>query len=166
MSVAIPSREGLVFLGPSMDSGISADAQNLAKFVFDSITHFKQTTPKENAFASLDEVYTECSIQNWDGYGAQPVKEEAYLEARKILDLLPSNVPLPEVGSEPNGDIGLEWSRSRRSVFVISVSGHNVMTYAGLFGRNEIHGSEYFEDSIPSMILQNLSRLYSYSIDH
>jgi len=41
MSVAIPSREGLVFLGPSMDSGISADAQNLAKFVFDSITHFK-----------------------------------------------------------------------------------------------------------------------------
>ncbi len=67
---------------------------------------------------------------------------------------------MPEVVPEPGGEIGLEWYRRKRLVFTVSVSGSNEIIYTGLFGTNRIHGTEYFGDLLPSVILENLKRLY------
>lgn len=68
---------------------------------------------------------------------------------------------MPEIVAEPTGEIGFEWRRGRGRVFVLSVGGKHRITYAGIFGGNKIHGSEYFEETLPFVIIQHLRRLYS-----
>ncbi len=115
----------------------------------------------DEALQSLNEVFEECSEEGWDGYDALPITEDAYFEAVKLIKSLPLTAfPMPEVTPEPNGEIGLEWYRKERQVFVASVSGRNEIVYAGLLGVNKSHGTEYFGDSLPSVILENLKRLY------
>ena len=109
---------------------------------------------------SLDELCKECSEEGWDGYNAIPVVEDTCDEAKRFIKSLPINFPMPEIVPEPNGGIGLEWSKGNRQVFVASVSGKSQIVYAGLFGINKTHGTEYFGDSLPSTIIENLRRLY------
>jgi hypothetical protein len=111
----------------------------------------------------LNEIFTEHSNSNWDGYDAKPISGDAYLEAEKLIRVLPINptFPIPEIIPEPGGEITFEWYRDKREVFVLSVSGQNEIVYSGLFGSNKIHGIEYFGDSLPSVILDTLRRLYS-----
>jgi hypothetical protein len=90
-----------------------------------------------------------------------PITKYAYIEAKRLIESLPlTSFPIPEVVPEPSGEIGLEWYREERQVFVASVSGRNEIVYAGLLGVNKSHGTEYFGDSLPSIILGNLKRLY------
>ncbi|MBF0566084.1 MAG: hypothetical protein HQK89_12675 [Nitrospirae bacterium] len=114
---------------------------------------------------SLSEVYKECSRIDWDGYGASAVTEGAYEEALKlidaIIDALPSSIPAPEIGAEPTGDIDFEWYRGKGQVFAISVGGKHRITYAGIFAGSKVHGTEYFEGTLPMTIVRHLGRLYS-----
>lgn len=116
--------------------------------------------PIEEAAESLLELYKDCSQPNWDGYGANPVSKDSISEALEFIQLLPSSFPVPQILAEPSGEIGLEWYKSKRLVFAISFSGKNLITYAGIFGSNKTHGTEYFSDSIPSIVIENLRRLY------
>jgi len=114
------------------------------------------------ALESLDEVYEECSEANWDGYDAAPISLEAYFEASKLLRIIPNSYPMPDILPEPDGGIGLEWYKDRVFSFVISVSGKNIITYVGLFGKNnETYGTENFPDSVPKVVLNSLKRLFS-----
>lgn len=117
---------------------------------------------QDDTLQSLDAVVEECSEPGWDGYDALPIKEEAYLEAKRLIRSLPitSFIPMPEITPESNGDIALEWSKGKRLIFVASIRGENEITYAGLFGMNKTHGTEYFGDALPSILLENLKRLY------
>ena len=117
--------------------------------------------PLDEILTSLLEIYRECSHAGWDGYGASAVTEDAYEEARKIINLLPSSIKMPEIVAEPTGEMGFEWRRGRGQVFVLSVGGKHRITYAGIFGGNKIHGSEYFEETLPMVIIEHLRRLYS-----
>jgi len=74
--------------------------------------------------------------------------------------LLPFSIPMPEILAEPNGEIGLEWYKERRLVFVVSVSGKRTLTYAGLFGSNTIHGVENLVESLPPVVVDSLRRLF------
>ncbi|HPY34258.1 MAG TPA: hypothetical protein PK527_10230 [Smithellaceae bacterium] len=118
--------------------------------------------PLYNLINSLFEVYKECSEPDWDGYGASPISEEAYGEAFKIIDSLPSGINMPEITCEPTGEIAFEWNRGKGRVFVVSVGGKHKINYAGIFGDNKTHGSEYFEEFLPPIVVENLRRLYSY----
>ncbi|MDP2168140.1 MAG: hypothetical protein Q8J64_07405 [Thermodesulfovibrionales bacterium] len=110
---------------------------------------------------SLREIREECSREDWDGYGAHAITMNAYEEAMKIIDLMPSSIPAPALVAEPTGEIGFEWRRGKGQVFVISVGGKHRITYAGIFSGNKVHGSEYLEDNLPFAIRQHLRRLYS-----
>lgn len=115
-----------------------------------------QTTEK------LNDLYNECSEENWDGYGAEAVSIGTYLEASILLSLLPVSTAQPEIIPEPDGGFGLEWSTENGYIFVISVNGTNVITYAGLFGdNNEVHGAENFNNILPQTILSFIFRLFS-----
>lgn len=116
--------------------------------------------PLKEAFQSLRELYRECSEENWDGYGAKPASENSIYEAYEFIRKLPSSFPMPRILAEPSGEIGLEWYKDKKMIFAISFNGKGMITYAGIFGSNKIHGEEYFGDSIPSRIIENLRRLY------
>jgi hypothetical protein len=115
--------------------------------------------PLGDTLAALFEVYKECSKADWDGYGATAITTDTYEEAKRIIKLLPSSISMPEIVPEPSGEIGLEWRRGKRQIFVMSVRGRHKISYAGLFSGNTIHGSEYFDETLPVRIMENLRRL-------
>jgi hypothetical protein len=104
----------------------------------------------DKALKMLKEIWEETREENWDGYGASPVSVLAFLNARAFLSNLPTTVPIPEITVEPDGEIAFEWYLQPRWVFSVSVGSNNELTYAGLFGRNKIHGTEYFENELPN----------------
>jgi len=110
----------------------------------------------------LEEIYEECSEKNWDGYGADKISHEAYYEATKLLNLIPTTFPMPEIAPEPDGGIGIEWYKGKGQTFIISVDGRTVIAFAGLFGENsEVYGTETFTNIIPTFIFDHLKRLFS-----
>lgn len=111
--------------------------------------------------ANLDELYERCSQPGWDGYDAMPITEDAYEEARELITLLPTICPPPDVTSDPAGHVSFEWYKSPRQVFVISVNGTKVMTYAGFFGSAKISRAEPYHKSLPKSIVDNLAQFYS-----
>lgn len=146
--------------------GFGSDSQILQGFYTEIVSDFRNTETLGRGIAEalekLTEVFAACAEEGWDGYDAHPITIEVFFEAKRAIERLPlaSHIPPPEIVPEPTGEIGLEWYRDRRLVFVASVTGHNEIFYAGLFGPNKVHGTEYFGDVLPSVIMENLRRLY------
>lgn len=124
--------------------------------------HFRESVSlgRPETLNSLLDIYSRCSEEGWDGYGASAIHENTFKEALKLIELLPSSLPMPEITPEPGGEIGLEWRKRKRQIFVASVNGKNLITYAGIFGINKTHGTEYFGESIPHVIIENIRRLH------
>lgn len=109
---------------------------------------------------SLQELYKEYSLPDWDGYDAQPIPKAAYEEAKRFLKMLPSGIPMPEVMPEPTGSIAFEWYQTPERVLVASISGNHTIEYAGLFGNgNKSYGAEGLKDVVPNTFLHLLCRL-------
>ncbi len=107
----------------------------------------------------LKKLQIECKNEDWDGEGAKPLSIDAYFEAKKFLNLIPSFIPFPEICIEPNGDVGFEWRKDRNRIFIINIGNTKIIKYAGIFGGNQIHGNEYFENALPPVIIENFKRL-------
>ena len=97
-----------------------------------------------NAFEELNTVFNECSKENWDGYNAVPISKSVYLNAKKLLTMLPSSFPEPDILPEPDGSIGLEWHKEPDVSFMISVNSTNELYYAGLVGKIKICGTDKY----------------------
>ena len=82
-------------------------------------------------------------------------------QAGKLLMTLPLMVPAPEISVHPNGNVLLEWHVRRRMTFTVSVGYDGGLAYAGIFGSNTTHGTEYFADELPETIARNLGRVLS-----
>lgn len=100
----------------------------------------------------LDEIYNECSGENWDGFGANPVKNETYKEARNFISLIPLKYMSPKIIPEPNGDIAFEWFVDSNNVLVISFEGKNTITYVCALNGQVISDVLEFNDIFPSII--------------
>lgn len=163
MSTAIPC-DDFISISNSPSMGFGEEVDKLKEYFKGIVNEFRNTETlgrSGEAFQSLDKVFDECSEEGWDGYDALPITNDAYIEAKRLIESLPlTSFPTPEVVPESNGEIGLEWYRRKRLIFTVSVSGRNEIVYAGLFGTNRAHGTEYFGDLLPSVILENLKRLY------
>jgi len=110
---------------------------------------------------ALITIFKDCSSPDWDCYGALPVTYEAIIEAAKIINLLPYTLPVPDIYAEPTGDICFEWNSKNGYLCVICVSGKHKIGYAGIFGESKTYGLEYFEQSMPSGIVNNIRRVYA-----
>ena len=145
-------------------NGIGEEFRIITRMLEEIIDEDRQSATKgryQGLHESLFETYEECLAVNWDGYNAKPIALDAYLEARSLIASFPLSLPLPEVVPEPTGEIAFEWYKDKHHVFVISVSGNNIITYAGLFGKlSKTRGTEYYTDSLPSIIIENIQRLF------
>lgn len=105
----------------------------------------------------LNEVYEGTSSPDWDGYEAEPVTEDNYQAAITFLKALPEDFPAPEIAADPDGEISLEWYTDKTKTFSVSI-GRDTLTYAGLLGPEQPHGTEPFKGEIPEVILQYIRR--------
>jgi hypothetical protein len=108
----------------------------------------------------LNEIYKECSVANWDGYQAVPVKKSLRKTVERFLDALPSTIPDPEISVDPDGEISLDWCSAPDKMFSISLGSKGRLSYAGLNGEKRSHGIEFFQKDIPVSLIVQLREFY------
>jgi hypothetical protein len=145
-------------------SGVSADSRVIMEMYREALAHWFYPVHTADRLVkierALDEVRERCSEPGWDGYDARAITEGVFKHALRLVAALPTDLPLPEVVPEANGEIAFEWYRNPRSVFVASVAEDGRITYAGLFGGNSANGTEQFGYSVPSPMVDNVRRLF------
>ena len=110
-------------------------------------------------FDDLLKTFEECREPNWDGYGAQPVREETYHLAYQFLTALPLSTPLPSIGSEPDGQITVEWYRSPQRTLSVSISPDGDLHYAALLGSAKTCGTEPLTGAVPKVVADLIHRV-------
>jgi hypothetical protein len=110
-------------------------------------------------FEELFEIVNQCNVPDWDGYGAEPVSNEAFLKAYFFLEAMPLGMQPPSIGAEPDGQITLEWYKSTRRTLSISVSPEGDLHYSALIGTNKAYGTEAFFGEIPTPIIELINRV-------
>ena len=152
------------WFAPGFDSATSQEAVTLrSNFVEIRAADMSSISQGDRGRALVDallEVSEDASVEGWDGYEARPVASSALMNAFRVVLSLPTAFPLPEIVADPDGEISLEWHLGPRNTFSFSVGPAGELAYAGLFGHNKVHGTEYFTDEIPEAVLDNLRRVF------
>jgi len=110
-------------------------------------------------FEELLKTFDECREPNWDGYGAQAVREETYHLARQFLAALPLSTPAPSIGAEPDGHITVEWYPSPHRTLSVSISPEGELHLAALLGSAKTYGTEPFIGGVPKIISDLIHRI-------
>lgn len=111
------------------------------------------------AISELRQAQALASKANWDGYGARPLDQRAYVHAVRFLQALPTTTPIPDVSVDPDGEIDVLWHVNSKRTFSVSVGPSGRLTYSGLFGDTQSFGTEWLSNEIPQTILLSLSRV-------
>ncbi|HKN75513.1 MAG TPA: hypothetical protein VJW94_10085 [Candidatus Acidoferrum sp.] len=86
--------------------------------------------------------------------GAVPINEDAGQMAIKFATLLPTSIPVPEVGVDPDGEISFDWLGPSGKMFSVSVDKKGRLAYAGRFGeKRKNSGVEQLSDICPPEII-------------
>ena len=159
MSVAVCSLAGL--FGPTPGEGDVA--QSLNAMLVGDFAPFRNSlslnAERERAGAQLNRSVEEASTLGWDGYEAVPVSQDSYRAALAFLEAFPAQYPFPEIGADPDGEVSLEWYAGPRQTLSVSISPKGVLSYAGLFGNEAVHGFDVFVDVVPPSILSLVNRV-------
>jgi hypothetical protein len=146
----------------NLDLGIGEAAQIVRRSVVSVRETWWETVSQgyvcRNVFDQLQALIDEASRDDWDAYGASAVSGLVYQRAMEFARALPSEVTVPEITPEPDGEIAFEWIAGPRWVLSVSVGAHSSLSYAALFGANKVHGKERFIDNLPTAIAQVLAR--------
>jgi hypothetical protein len=117
--------------------------------------------PLRQAVTALTTVIKDAAVPNWDCYGAAPINMTSVSHAFHLLSHMPADVPAPEISADPDGEVSIEWYRESRHVFSVSVSPAGTLSYAGIFGKSSVYGTEDFVgEYLPVAIRANLRRLF------
>lgn len=88
------------------------------------------------------------------------VSEDVKDSAIRFIQNLPLGFPQPEVTSEPDGHINLEWYRNPRRVISVSIAPESRLHWAALVGTESPRGGVRYIDRIPSTILDQIARIF------
>jgi hypothetical protein len=111
------------------------------------------------AMNGLAAVAQECRTANWDGYGAEPVSQEAIDQAKRFLEALPLEMQPTSVGAEADGSVTLEWYRSIKRTLSISIASSARLHYAAVYDATGKSGFEDFFGRISEDIINLINRV-------
>lgn len=153
------------FFSPHTDRGLSFVAKRLTSRIKELRDGMTETETLGKSYRetlnALYQSYEECLAENWDGYRANAVSESDLKNAIRFLDTLPTVIPRPEISIDPEGEFAFEWYRGPESVLTVSIGRRGRLSFAARIGRKRAHGTEYFADELPAVVLENLERIYS-----
>ena len=144
----------------SVNTGSSPESRKLEARFKEIIAHFRSRAERDRAFAELGRAISAGQKADWDRYGAVEVGPRVGQLACRFLNVLPSTIPAPEVGLDPDGEVSFAWIVSRDRQLNVSLSPEGILSYAGAFGPvSSVHGTEQFDDAVPGAIVEAIRRL-------
>lgn len=111
----------------------------------------------EQLLSEIDEVVRESALA-----GSLPADEDTKRMAIKFAALLPTSIPIPEIASDPDGEISFDWLGPSDKIFSVSVDKNGRLAYAGRFGeKRKINGVEQLSEICPPEVLLGIERATS-----
>ena len=162
MVLTLPTRY-LPALTPVQTAATGHTAESVAELLREVVLHesAKASNWRPAARAAIRKLSMECGTPNWDGYGAAPLSEDARRQAEQFIDLLPTDLPEPEVAADPDGDVSLYWECGPGHMLTISI-GAQTISYAGILGRGvRRHGQEPFRGDVAKVLLESIREVCS-----
>ena len=104
---------------------------------------------------ALQEAHTFAEAREW-----QLPSEATVAEAQRLLDLLASEWPAPEVQADANGSISLEWEAGAHGWLRLTVTGQQKLEHAAVIAGDEYGLTEDFAAVLPSWAHELLRRLH------
>lgn len=165
-----PSTAG-VFVSPSgfpslgTDRGITDVAQQVPlqiAAIVEAIVETERGRWVQAGRVALSEALSECSVPNWDGYGAAPASRLSAQWARKVLDELAPTGSAPDVAFNPQGDVVFEWRPHPRKALAISIGGNGEVRWSSRIAGKKSTGIDTFDDELPEE-LADLARSFTSS---
>ena len=92
--------------------------------------------------------------------GGEAVDSDAFDRAMALAQVLPSNVPPPEVVIETDGEVGFDWENGPRRVLSISIGPGPMLRYSALIGASPAYGRVVFGGVLPDILSFLLQALY------
>ncbi len=123
------------------------------------LTSLAVSRAAECAMNALKAIRAEAAEPDWNGYGAKALDPDAYANAQRFLEALPTTAPVPEVSADQDGEVALDWDFGHRKALTIRIGPNGRCSYAWLRGKSASHRTEWFDDEIPSNILRALDQL-------
>jgi hypothetical protein len=109
---------------------------------------------------TLRETWQQCQQPDWDGEGAETISTETYEVARRLLESLPSDMPLPSISAEPDGQLNFEWYQTPRRLLSASINSSGTLYWAALIGSEDPWGFCQFVDQFPQTLLYWIGQVY------
>src|SRR5262249_44660388 len=115
---------------------------------------------KELASERIRLLANECSEEGWDGNGADPISHVSVMQAERLVQSLPADIPIPELTPEPDGCISFDWIESPGRLVTLSTGAGSCLAYAWLDGADRGHGIAGFDDTnFPKRIADEIRRI-------
>lgn len=114
---------------------------------------------KENLKKEAYKITKECDHEGWDGYDALPIPQSSLESVLKLIDYLPENIQIPDIGPEPTGNIGLEW-HPRKNLILSMALYENKICYAATLDNQNVHGEQPIKDALPKTIEEILTTYF------
>ena len=128
--------------------------------VRDSETSQELGDARITLLTTLRATWQQCQQPNWDGDGAEAISSETHEVARRLLESLPSDMPLPSISAEPDGQLNFEWYQAPRRLLSVSISADGTLYWAALIGSEDPRGSCQFVDQFPQTLLYWIGQVY------
>ena len=114
---------------------------------------------RERLKVTISDLAREASHENWDGDGGLAVHPETVGIATRFVDLVPGDIPDPDVAATPQGEIDFDWTFSRDLMLTVSVGENSDIAFAGVFDGDRLNGHERWASVIPEGVANCLERL-------
>ena len=159
-SVAIPRNQFFWEFSPQYH-GVSAESKAVlslkkASDVSQENSGTALSRANQDLYRMVLEEAGQCSVLGWDGYDAKPVTDTSIRDARKLIESLPDDLPIPNIIAEPTGELCFEWHKDKWNIVSLSVGGDDLIIYSALFGPDD---REYGRKKLSRHLPQELRRL-------
>jgi hypothetical protein len=118
------------------------------------------TLSRREAIESVFEAW-QSTDENWKlNDDDVAVTEEVKDSTIRFIRNLPLGFPQPVVTREPDGHLNLEWYRSPRRIFSVSIGPNSRLHWAALIGTESPRGTARYIERIPEIILDQIARVF------
>lgn len=128
--------------------------QESSEETFNQIAKFKsERTNSSGVFYDLEQLAQEV--------GLSFEEDNAFILAKRFLLALPSQLPLPELAYDEDGEIEFDWCGGKGRYVSLTLRDDGRIAYAARFSEvDKDTGTKRFENSIPKQVIEMVQKLF------